>query len=245
MTRLPAQLPRYQAGLGYAWVLGHFQVMELLRWRPEATLEVRLHGDLEVARRQRLEEACARAGVALRRDDRAVEAKRSKGTARALALYRPWAQPLDGNGDHLLLVRPGDPGNLGAALRSALAFGVRDVALVGDADPFHPHVARASLGALFALRVRAFDRLEAYVAENPQRPLLLFDGRAPLALDAALADLPRPASFGFGPEWPGLRDDERALGRAVRIPHAPEVESLNLPVAVGIALQAATSAPRR
>ena len=45
----------------------------------------------------------------------------------------------------------GDPGNLGALLRSCLAFGVRTVILLHEAVyPFHPKVIRASSGAAFA-----------------------------------------------------------------------------------------------
>ena len=44
----------------------------------------------------------------------------------------------------------GDPGNLGALLRSCRAFGVRTVILLHEAvHPFHPKVIRASSGAVF------------------------------------------------------------------------------------------------
>ena len=44
----------------------------------------------------------------------------------------------------------GDPGNLGALLRSCLAFGVHRVVLLCEAvHPFHPKVIRASSGAVF------------------------------------------------------------------------------------------------
>lgn len=45
----------------------------------------------------------------------------------------------------------GDPGNLGALLRSCRAFGVRTVILLREAvHPFHPKVIRASSGAVFS-----------------------------------------------------------------------------------------------
>jgi RNA methyltransferase, TrmH family len=45
-----------------------------------------------------------------------------------------------------------DPGNIGAVLRSALAFGASSVVLgPGSADPFGPKAVRASMGAVFAV----------------------------------------------------------------------------------------------
>src|ERR687893_3299936 len=54
-----------------------------------------------------------------------------------------------------------DPGNIGTALRGALAFGAASVALgPGTADPYGPKAVRASMGALFEMpvaRVRTVD----------------------------------------------------------------------------------------
>jgi TrmH family RNA methyltransferase len=56
-----------------------------------------------------------------------------------------------------------DPGNVGTALRSALAFGAASVALgPGTADPYGPKAVRASMGALFDVpvaRVRTVEEL--------------------------------------------------------------------------------------
>ena len=68
---------------------------------------------------------------------------------RALAVYEQrWAAPTGPVCVYLHGVR--DPGNVGAVLRSALAFGASSVALgPGCADPFGPKAVRASMGAVF------------------------------------------------------------------------------------------------
>lgn len=228
-------LPRYRASLRYGWVLGDFPVRELLRHAPETALEVRWHGALPCDRKRRIEAACAEAGVSFRRDDAGVEAKRSKGTARTLGCFAKRERSLASDRDHLVLVAPADPGNLGTMLRSALALGVEDVAIVGDADPWSPHVARASLGALFALRVARFATLAAYRATVPDRSVWLLDADAEVTVDDVRPERV-PVAVVAGPEWPGLGREALAHGRTVRIATDARVESLNVAVAVGIAL---------
>ena len=73
---------------------------------------------------------------------------------RALAVYRErWAAEPSGplcvylHGVH-------DPGNVGAVLRAAEAFGAASVALgPGSSDPFGPKAVRASMGAIFTVPV--------------------------------------------------------------------------------------------
>ncbi len=232
----PGSLPRYRRALPYGWVVGDFAVHELLRWAPEAAIEVRWHGDLPDARRARLSAACARAGVPARRDDATVIEKRSKGSAHVLAAFaKRWARPTPEH-DHLVLIQPRDPGNLGALQRTALAFGVEDLVILGEADPWSPHVTRAAAGATFALRIATYDDLVGYRAAWPEHDLVLLDGAGATPLER-FARGAAPVALVAGPEWPGLRDAERALGRTVRIEHDPRVESLNVTVAAGIALQ--------
>lgn len=241
---VPRTLPRYRREARHGLVLGDFPVRELLTHAPERALEVRWHGDLASDRRARLLRACEAAGVPARRDDATVAAKRSKGTAQVLAVFEKPRERLDFGLPHLALVAPREPGNLGAILRTAAAFSVADVAVVGDGvDPWSPHVLRASLGTAFALRIEAFASLPAYHERDPDRPLWLLDAGGWRAVDEVAVGRDT-FTLVAGPEWPGLTAEQLTLGEPVRIDQDPRVESLNVTVAVGIALHALRRARR-
>src|SRR5918998_4278313 len=97
---------------------------------------------------------------------------------RALGIYAQRWAPAPTGPLCLALWGVTDPGNVGTALRGALAFGAASVALgPGSADPYGPKAVRASMGALFGVPLaRARE-----VAELPGRKVaLVARGGAPL-----------------------------------------------------------------
>jgi 16S rRNA (guanine(527)-N(7))-methyltransferase RsmG len=130
-----------------------------------------------------------------------------------------------------LLIPFQDPENVGAVIRSAVAFGAVQVILLAEcAHPYHPKSLRASGGAV----------LHACLLEGPSLidlpedlPLL------PLSSDGTdVSQFTFPKAFGLlvGMEGPGL--PERWKRRALAIPIRPEVESLNAATAAAVALYA-------
>ena len=92
---------------------------------------------------------------------------------RALAVYEERWAPVPVGPLCVYLHGLSDPGNVGAVLRSAQAFGAASVALgPGTADPFSPKAVRASMGAVFAVALaRVTD-----VGELPGRRVALVAG---------------------------------------------------------------------
>ncbi len=133
-----------------------------------------------------------------------------------------------------LLVPFQDPENVGAALRSAAAFGAARVVLLQEAaHPFHPKSARAAGPALFQVPLLQGPSIKDLPGET-SAPLIALATDGP-TLDAE----PFPDRFGLvvGVEGPGLTDALRQ-GPRRRIPIAEGVESLNAATASAIALYA-------
>jgi TrmH family RNA methyltransferase len=128
-----------------------------------------------------------------------------------------------------------DPGNLGAILRSAAAFGVPEVVLGnGCADPWAPKVLRAAMGAHFALFLRETSELALRFAEfSGERICTTPHDATPLQE----IDLRGPHAWAFGGEGRGVSGAmlEVATRRAC-IPIAQTTESLNVAVAASLCL---------
>ncbi len=232
------QLKRYKKDDLHSYSFGTFPTLELLTHRPEQARRVVAHSKGATSEGvRRIEARCRELGVPFEVNDRLVERLSHKGNVYVFAVFEKFAVPLAKSADHLLLVNPSDMGNLGTIARTMLGFGVRDLALVTPAaDPFNPHVVRASMGAVFALRIQPFESLAAYRALHRHRlyPFMLHGERR---LDEV--SFASPCTLVFGPEGAGLPECYREVGTSVTIPQSPLIESLNLAVAVGIALYAA------
>jgi len=105
---------------------------------------------VEAAERAGFEpELVLRAGVDVE-DELLASASALGSGARVVGIYRQrWSEP--GGDLSVYLHGVGDPGNVGAVLRSAHAFADGPVILgPGCADPFSPKAVRASMGSVFA-----------------------------------------------------------------------------------------------
>nr|MBA2540761.1 RNA methyltransferase [Deltaproteobacteria bacterium] len=126
-----------------------------------------------------------------------------------------------------------DPGNIGAVLRTANAWGPAGVVVVGgEAKLFHPKCLRASMGAVFHTPTCASDRAVAIAAVRG-RPVIALapDG------DARLDALPRDAIVVFGNERYGVHPAWHDVTTArVAIPMAGMVDSLNVATTAAIVL---------
>ena len=230
-------LEAYRSELDYSYAPGVFPSMECLLHRPESVRRLLIHSSaagregvgkltaLAAERRIRIEEA-----------DRALGRISGKENCYAAAVFGKFRDELRKDRPHTVLHRPGDSGNAGTILRTALGFGMEDVALIRPcADVFDPRTVRASMGSLFRLRVRVYDSFEEYRAEFPERTLYPFmlDASVPLQ---EIREIPEVYSLVFGNEGSGLPAEFASMGQAVRIESNDRVDSLNLAIAAGIGI---------
>ena len=151
--------------------------------------------------------------------------------ARAIGVFRRGDLPRLGDSNSLLLGlalwHVSDPGNVGALIRCADAFGAFVALSSGCADPTSPRAVRGSAGGVFRVPTCSFDD-----APGRRIALVAHDGR-PLAE----LELGPGTTFVLGAERDGLPDDVLArCDETATIPLAGGAESLNVATASAIAL---------
>jgi TrmH family RNA methyltransferase len=145
----------------------------------------------------------------------------------------PAPRPVIAGTGGLVLVGISDPGNLGTLLRSAAAFAIPQVVVIGGADPFAHKTVQASAGALSALALS--------VLGEGGGPQALSGGAALCAL--VVAGGADPAAMARRPRWLVVGSEAHGLGadwlaacsERVTLAMPGAVESLNAAVAGSLA----------
>lgn len=216
----------------YSYTEGFFPTFEMIHHKREDLLSVYVSSDaLSSEGYQKLTQEVPKEKIIL--SDKVFQKVKSKENAHVLGVFRKFSSKLDANQCHLVMVNPSDMGNLGNAMRSLLAFGFHDLALITPcADPFNPKTVRASMGALFSIRIESFPSFEDYLKHYP-RPYYPFvlDQSTPLSQ----VKFPHVCSLVFGNEATGLPDSCKNEND-VRIEQSDEVDSLNLTTSIAIGL---------
>jgi RNA methyltransferase, TrmH family len=151
----------------------------------------------------------------------------------------PEPQGLDPAAPTVVLDGVQDAGNVGSVLRSAAAFGFRQVAaLKGTAALWSPKVLRAGMGAHFGLRL--IESLEASALDVLRVPLLATSSHQGAFLHEG--KLPWPCAWVLGHEGQGVsRDVAQRAAQWVRIVQPGGEESLNVAAAAAICLHASAA----
>lgn len=226
-------LKPYKKAFDYSYTLGAFPTIELIKSGICRVREVYVHSSF--TDREALEQLCKEQHIPLRTNDKVIARLSDKENVFVIGIFEKYSQVLDPEKSQIVLVHPSNMGNMGTILRTAVGFGIHDVAFISPAvDVFHPKVVRSSMGALFRLRHQYFESFEDYRSRNPNQEVFTFmlNGENQLTVE----NCPKPALFSlvFGNEATGLDDSYLSAGTSIIIPQSPEVDSLNLTIAVGV-----------
>ena len=144
----------------------------------------------------------------------------------------------------VILDRVQDAGNVGSILRSASAFGFKQIiALKGTAALWSPKVLRAGMGAHWGLQL--VEGVALADVANFAIPILVTSSHRGSFLHQALQnkELPMPCAWALGHEGQGVSAELEALASLhVRIAQPGGEESLNVAAAAAICLQASAAA---
>ncbi len=130
-----------------------------------------------------------------------------------------------------------DPHNLGAVIRSAVAFGTDTLILSDDcADVYNPKTVRAAMGSLFSLRIlKVSDFASAVCALTATSRRVYAAELRPGAIPIAEAYLSARDCVLIGNEGHGIPEEISALcTKSVYLPISQNAESLNAAVAASI-----------
>src|ERR1700722_12052916 len=155
-----------------------------------------------------------------------------------ISLVRPPAWTLDQllRGRALVAVLDGiqDPGNAGAILRAAEAFGATGAAfLKGSVSPYNPKCMRASAGSVFRLPIAAALDESLLLAALEKKRSVLYAAMPRADLLVSAANFKNSCAIVIGSEGRGVSQQLAEHAIALRIP-TTGVESLNAAVAAGI-----------
>ncbi len=194
-------------------------------------------------------EAARRAGGEVIEVSRDILAKISKrdNPQTVLAVFSQVFTPLQGLDPQdarcwVALQAVRDPGNLGTIIRTADAAGCGGVILVGDCcDPYSVEAVRATMGSVFAVPIFKAE-IAAFVAWRQTWPGSVVGTLLTATTDFRAADYRDPTLILMGNEQAGLPPELAAICDVnVKIPMRGRADSLNLAVATGVMIYAATA----
>lgn len=234
------QIKPYKKDSAYSYTQGAFPTYELILSRPEQILKVLVHsGYTDIEKLRRL---CLERKISLEYNDKLIGKLSEKENCYVSGVFEKYSCKLSSDSPHIVLVNPSNMGNLGTILRTAVGFGIYDIAIIlPGADIFNPKTVRSSMGALFKLRFQQYHSFEDYRKQFGNHEVFTFmlNGEHTLKL----TDCPDSELFSlvFGNEATGLDASYLKQGTSIMIPQSSDVDSLNLTIAVGIGSYVFTS----
>ena len=227
----------YKGKCDYSYTLGAFPTYELINNKPEWVREVYIHSSFTDS--EKLKRLCAEKRIGVFVNDKLISRLSDKENVYVIGVYNKASLPLDENKSHIMLVNPGNMGNVGTIIRTAIAIGIHNLAIISPGVDIHnPKVVRGSMGALFHMNIEYFESFSEYEKKYCGNGRECFSFMLTAKEQLNVNNCPKPELFTliFGNEATGLPEEYADFTNPIIIPQSDEVDSLNLTIAAGIGM---------
>ena len=220
----------------YSYTLGVFPTIELLKNKHDKVFKVVLSTSTSQNRGLPvILKLCEQYHIEIEYNDKTINKLSKKGNCYAIGFYYKYDCVIE-EGNHVVLVNPGDMGNIGTIIRTMLGFNYKNLIIIRPGvDINDPKAVRASMGSVFSINYKYYNTFEEYMKDYPDHQIytLMLKG----ATNIHQLEMPKGNhSLVFGNESSGLPDEYLNYGKSVFIPHSKYIDSLNLSMALGITL---------
>ena len=234
------KLKTYKKDSEYSYALGASPAIELLENRPGDCFKVVFSPDY-IDKNSKIKSLCDKYQISIEENQKIINILSPKENCYVIAALKKREQIIAQNKSHIVLDNPSDMGNLGTIIRSCVGFGIENIAIIGNgADCYNPKVIRASMGAFFHVNIQYFQSISDYLdshGKNKTREIYTFTLDADYNLTELTVNKNKIYSLIFGNEASGLDYNlYKNIGESVVIKHTDKIDSLNLPIAVSVAL---------
>lgn len=229
------KIEKYNKDRDYSFTFGAFPTFELIKNKPKQVVCVLLHSKLKQTDDiSQLINLCKQKNIPIHTEDKVINKIVDKENCFVVGVFKKFNMN-NKKGKHLVLVNPSDMGNMGTIMRTALGFGFENINIVKPCvDIFNPKVVRASMGAIFSLNICEFESVEEYLkSNNNKKYFFMLNGKNTLGEFNTPND---NYDIVFGNEASGLPDFLIDVDESVVIKHSNKIDSLNLPISVGMAM---------
>ena len=232
-------MEKYKKDMDLSYSFGIFPTFELVSKLPQHVIKVMIHQKLKISNDvQNLINLCKQNNIFVEFCTKQIEKITDKENTLIVGVFKKYQSSVQNNCNHVVLYNPSDMGNLGTIIRTCLGFDIKNIAIIAPCcDVFNPKTIRASMGAIFSVNIQIFDCFTDYTNACPNQNLYPFMLQATHTLQSLTNSQKRtPYSLIFGNEGSGLDQSFLNVGQSIIINHSKNIDSLNLPISVSIAL---------
>ncbi len=229
------KIEKYNKDKDYSFSFGAFPTFELIKNKPENVVCLLLHSKLKMSEDiHKLITLCEQNNIPVRYEDKSINKIADKENCFVVGVFKKFTG-VNVDCKHIVLVNPSDAGNLGTIMRTMLGFNIKNLIIIRPCvDVFNPKVVRASMGAIFSLNIVEYDNIEEYLlSNNNKKYFFMLNGKKELG---KFKNEHKKYDLIFGNEASGLPENLIDVDESVVIRHSKNIDSLNLPISVAMAI---------